>query len=80
MSDPARLGFSVEVELGGQVCVFRKVQSERSKGCIPGRCAQVGGTGFVQGMMRTPRSRVELPLLLGTLIRRIDGSAMMGLR
>lgn len=38
--------------------------------------AQVGGTDFLLGIMKTPMSGTELPFLLGTSIRR-DESGMM---
>ena len=71
------------MELGGWVdgWVFSllEMQSERNVGSIPGgvpsQGVQVGGTGFVQDIMKTPCGRPNF--LLGTLIRRRNGSEMM---
>lgn len=48
----------------------------RSIGIHSRQGAQVGGTDFLLGIMKTPMSGTELPFLLGTSIRR-DESGMM---
>lgn len=71
------------MELGGWVdgwgFSLLEMQSERNVGSIPGgvpsQGVQVGGTGFVQDIMKTPCGRPNF--LLGTLIRRRNGSEVM---